>query len=144
MVAYGFKKFFVPQIESGFKRQTVRADRKRHAEPGELVQIYTAMRTKHCRKIIPDQKCLAREHIVIERRPCKITAIEVNGFRLNSDEIEEFAKTDGFSPEQLNGADGLDSHIAEMNMAMFWDRTHPGFTPFVGVLIRWSFDEVSP
>jgi len=144
MVAYGFKNFFVPQIETGFKRQTVRADRKRHAEPGELVQLYTAMRTKQCRKIISDRTCLAKEHIVIERRPATITAIEINGCRLNSDEIEEFARADGFAPEHLKGAADLDSHRASMNMAMFWDRAHPSFGPFVGFLIRWSFDEVTP
>lgn len=57
MVAYGFKKFFSPQIESGHKRQTVRGNRDRHARPGERVQLYEGLRTQYCRKIIADPVC---------------------------------------------------------------------------------------
>lgn len=51
MVAYSFKKRFVPPILSGIKGQTIRAPRKgrsRHARPGDTVQLYTAMRTLYC------------------------------------------------------------------------------------------------
>jgi hypothetical protein len=138
MVAYGFKSFFAPQIESGFKRQTVRGDRNRHARPGELIQLYQGMRTRSCRKLIPDPPCTGVDRIVIERQAVPITAIEINGVRLTDDEIEEFARQDGFAPEHLKGAAGLDSHLARWNMAMFWSLNHPNPGNFEGVLIRWD------
>lgn len=39
MVAYSFRKRFGPPILAGTKAQTIRADRKRHARPGEEVQL---------------------------------------------------------------------------------------------------------
>lgn len=126
MVAYSFKSFFVPQIVAGTKRQTVRSDRKRHAEAGEAIQLYADMRTIHCRKIIPDPMCVTREPIIIERdRPGSISLIEIAGVRLQRDDIEEFARTDGFAPEEIRIlAPHLDSAYAAVNMAMFWDLAH--------------------
>ena len=51
MVAYSFKKQFGPPILAGTKAQTIRADRKRHVRSGELVQLYTGMRTRQCRRL---------------------------------------------------------------------------------------------
>lgn len=63
MVAYSFQKRFVGHVEAGLepgpwcpgmKRHTLRlprAGQSRHARSGEKVQLYTAMRTKHCRPI---------------------------------------------------------------------------------------------
>ena len=54
MTVYSFKARFVPAIEAGTKRQTIRAPRagrSRHANVGSELQLYTAMRTKHCRLI---------------------------------------------------------------------------------------------
>ena len=52
MVAYSLKPRFIPPILSGAKRQTIRAiSRRRHAIPGETLQLYTGMRTKQCRLI---------------------------------------------------------------------------------------------
>lgn len=138
MVAYSFKQFFAAQIDAGVKRQTVRADRKRHARPGEMLQLYTGMRTRNCQKIGPDRICIGVERIIIERRAVEITGIEINGARLSADEIEEFSRTDGFDPDHLKGAAGLDSHLASWNMAMFWSLNHPGDQTFEGVLIRWD------
>ena len=59
MVAYGFKPFFEPQIIAGLKPQTVRGDRRRHAHPGDYLQLYVGMRTRHCRKIISDRRCIS-------------------------------------------------------------------------------------
>lgn len=56
MPAYNFQKQFAPLVESGQKRQTIRAiGKRRHARPGESLQLYTGQRTKACRKLIsPD------------------------------------------------------------------------------------------
>lgn len=71
MPAYSYKRRFVAPIWVGLglpikpviglviaagveirpKRQTIRADRARHARPGEIVQHYCGMRTKSCFKI---------------------------------------------------------------------------------------------
>lgn len=59
MVAYSFQKRFVPPVLAGLesgpwvpgmKRHTLRLPRRQgHAQPGQRVDLYTAMRTKHCR-----------------------------------------------------------------------------------------------
>lgn len=74
MVAYNFHRQFVDPIRRNEKTGTVRAGRMRHANVGESMQLYTAMRTKHCRKILtPDPLCIGvtptrtgRDHV--ERR----------------------------------------------------------------------------
>ena len=59
MVAYNFQEQFVAAIVDGRKRQTIRAiGKKRHAEPGERIQLYTGMRQPGCRKIIDDPVCV--------------------------------------------------------------------------------------
>ena len=59
MVAYSFKARFVPLIREGLKTQTIRAQRSRHARPGELIQLFSGMRTHLCEKIVPDPVCIA-------------------------------------------------------------------------------------
>lgn len=142
MVAYSFKPFFAPQIVLRLKRQTVRSDRPRHARPGEPVQLYQGMRTKHCRKILDrDPVCVDTLPIIIETSnllPCFIASIEVGGCMLHRDEIETFASDDGFEPKHINGlAPGMSGKTARENMGAFWRASHaPGC--FSGVVIKWS------
>lgn len=142
MVAYGFKPFFEAQILTGFKRQTVRGDRRRHAHPGEDVQLYVGMRTRHCRKIIADPKCIAVLPIVIESTDlidAGIAYIEIDGRPLNRDEIEAFARLDGFAPEWVNGLTSfLNGETARANMGAFWRVSHPELRRFQGALISWE------
>ena len=134
MVAYSFKAMFADPIERGVKCQTVRADRQRHACPGEPVQLYTAMRTRHCRKLLtPDPICIDVRRIEIDlapKNPLMIAGIEIDGVALNSDEIEAFAMADGFSADLLGGT-------ARRSMGLFWLRNH-GAILFNGVVIRWE------
>ena len=58
MVAYSFQARFAEPILSGVKGGTIRSDRRRHTRPGEEMQLYTGMRTKHCR-LIARKQCLA-------------------------------------------------------------------------------------
>lgn len=51
MVAYSFHPRFVDAILGGTKRQTIRMHRRRHARPGEEMQLYAGMRTRHCRLV---------------------------------------------------------------------------------------------
>jgi hypothetical protein len=51
MPALNFKKCFAPRIKSGMKRQTIRAHRKNPIERGDMLYLYTGLRTKNCEKL---------------------------------------------------------------------------------------------
>lgn len=148
MVAYSFKSRFVIPILVGLgditpgdgvlnvrgfqistfcrknlplpKRQTIRANgKRRHARPGEAIQLYTAMRTKQCRKI-GDAKCESVHKIEMEITECSLY-IEIDGRTLKS--IHDFARQDGFE----HGED----------MLQFWQEEHRGVSHFDGSLIKW-------
>ncbi len=108
MVAYSFKRRFVEPILAGTKRQTIRAERKRHARPGEELQLYTGMRTKHC-KLIARVMCVGI-------RPITLVLAE--------DLPDTFAQRDGFASWDA--------------MKEFWRKEHPGVEEFHGVLIMWG------
>src|SRR6266404_9068991 len=110
MVAYSFRPRFVDPILGGRKRQTIRAiGRRRHARRGDPLQLYTGMRTKHCR--------------LIGRATC-IDVVEV-GLRFAEDkdledvitnpprsvDLDEFARRDGFADWD--------------EMKAFWRTAHP-------------------
>lgn len=143
MVAYSFARMFADQVSALTKRQTVRAHRWRHARPGEPVQLYTGMRTKHCRKLVAvDPVCIALLPIAIDVSDMVdelIASIEIAGRPLHRDEIEAFARADGFSPEwrprcQQALADVISARKA---MGAFWQKTH-GLGLFQGVIIKWE------
>ncbi len=120
MVAYSFKNRFVPDIQAYLKMQTVRANRKRHARPGEMLQLYCGMRTKHCFKIVPDVRCLTVETIEIDVGPQIIHDILIGNQRVDR---HSFAVKDGFE--------------SVFDMHEFWVKAH-GTGNFSGVLIRWE------
>ena len=135
MVAYSFNKRFVEPIATGHpatgivKRQTIRADRQRHARPGELLQIYQGMRTKHCRKIIGDPVCVAV-------RPLRLF-VSAMGYVQFGDTGEAFgaaAMLDDFARQ--------DGFLHWPDMQAFWQAAHPPACDmdmtFTGVLIRWE------
>ncbi len=124
MPALNFKREFAAAVESGNKRQTIRAYRKDGRDPkrGNTLYLYTGMRTKACRKL-GEARCTSVREIRFERneygdpiawRPHKRDGIEY----LNDDRI---AKRDGF----LNGFALVD----------WFERVHG--LPFEGLLIRW-------
>ena len=134
MVAYSFHKRFVEPIATGHpatgivKRQTIRADRKRHARPGEPLQLYQGMRTKHCFKIIADPVCVAVRplELFIARGYVRFTDTgEAFGVTAM---LDDFARQDGF----LHWAD----------LQAFWQAEYPQASDpemaFMGVLIRWE------
>lgn len=127
MVAYSFKARFVEPIRAGTKRQTIRNERKRHARPGEEVQLYTAMRTKQCR-LIGRAVCFAVTPIRIEffRLGRPMPGITV-GDRLPivaRDDRDSFAWRDGFTDWD--------------DMVEFWRAEHGTVDAFTGVLIEWT------
>lgn len=138
MVAYNFHPMFEPQIVDLSKQQTVRANRKRHARPGEPVQLYAGMRQRGCRKLLkPDPICLSVQRISIATSGLineVVASIAVDGIPLDRDEIEAFARADGFAPERIQ-SEGCAT--ARENMGRFWLARH-GVGHFEGVLIRWN------
>lgn len=131
MVAYSFKARFAPPIVEGRKRQTIRADRKRHARPGEALQLYQGMRTKLCVKILEeDPICIAVQPVRLVFSRHGFAELPIVGNRLLSPSAAlGFALEDGFE--------------SEADMAAFWWSEHRPKDPaetlihFSGVLIRW-------
>jgi hypothetical protein len=142
MVAYSYQKRFVEPMTSGhpvtgvIKNQTIRAERKRHARPGEMIQNYTGMRTKHCRLVI-ERRCLFALPISINVAHGVIAFPDVGIHLLPLDlqrlvwgpgSIADFARRDGF--------------LHWKDMAAFWHEQHPETVNpeyvFTGMLIRWS------
>ena len=144
MVAYSFKRRFVGQIRSGTKAQTVRAPRKLrgvkprslaecrtleeqlefirgHVKPGQGIQLYTGMRTSHC-KLIGRSICASVEPIRFDFDTQDVT-IAGNPPMTDLADLDAFAQRDGF--EDFRG------------LVEFWRENHSGVQQWEGVLIRW-------
>ena len=121
MVAYSFQPRFAPLIRAGVKLQTIRAERERHARPGERLQLFTGMRTAHCMKIMHDPVCTMVLPIRIGFATGEITRIEVG--RVPVRDLDQFAVLDGFTD--------ID------DMSAFW-REHHGVRDFSGGVIEWA------
>jgi hypothetical protein len=133
MVAYSFQKRFVGHVLAGLepgpwcpgmKRHTLRKPRlgrQGHARPEQPAHLYTAMRTKHCRKLgqapvrvqIPLRiaTCTAAWPLILIRRAGaaprskvanlapivqQILDMPVGAF-LAGESMDDFARTDGFA-----------------------------------------------
>lgn len=128
MVAYSFQKRFVGHVQAGLepgpwlpgmKRHTLRQPRFRgHARVDDALQLYTAMRTKHCRLIgrartthvltvtiiagLDQPFTLQVEEVDANWDAPELAAPIVHRLindpqPLAPDEMEEFARTDGFA-----------------------------------------------
>lgn len=120
VVAYSFKQRFVAPILARTKKQTIRADRKRHAREGESVQLYTGMRTKYCRLILR-AACVGIEPVTLILGPVGIVRV---GDRPFPGSLDDFARADGFNKWD--------------DLVYFWELNHPDTPIFSGVLIRWD------
>jgi hypothetical protein len=140
MVAYNFQPMFEPQIVAFEKLQTIRPPRKRHAQSGEPVQLFTGLRKPHCRKLLdPDPICLRVRPVEITTNdllPAAIASIAIDGISLDRQEIERFAISDGFAPKRVNHF-GLSGSTARENMGAFWLKRH-GIGRFDMVLVQWG------
>lgn len=116
MPAYNFKKEFAGAVKSGEKCQTIRKKRKRSTKSGELLFLYTGMRTKDCVKLC-NVICKSVQEIFIVGN----CGISVDGIWLNNREIDNLAKEDGFS--------GVSSFLD------FFDSQYD--LPFSGEIIKW-------
>jgi hypothetical protein len=129
MVAYSFKKQFGPPILAGTKAQTIRADRKRHARPGELVQLFTGMRTRQCRRL-GESRCVEvlPVRMAFSRRGAAELMQVGERYLVTGGQMDAFARADGFADLEA--------------MARFWWTEHPpeggNILTFEGILIRWE------
>lgn len=124
MVAYSFQDRFVEPIRAKRKRQTIRAlGTRRHARPGEELQLYNRMRQKSC-KLVARETCATSTAIFIN---FDVPSICFDGDVLLGAALNDFAQLDGFS--------------SWADMVGFWSDEHfGGEAPsgiFEGVLIRW-------
>lgn len=139
MVAYSFKRMFTIPIRLGLgleimpmitsirpKRHTIRANRARHARPGEEVQLYHGMRTKQC-ELIGRARCTDVQAIEIHFRK-----------RRHSDWLRcaKYGKLD--CPSQLNDFAKSDGFFDWQALREFWRNNHPGVDDFAGVIIFWE------
>lgn len=127
MPALNFQKQFAPLVESGEKRQTIRAYRKdgRDPKPGDTLYLYTGMRTKACRKL-GEVECKSASEVMVFRRGAVMKNPDDESDRIIRND-ENFDAADAFAEE-----DGFGS-MAEM--AAWFEKTHG--LPFEGLLIRW-------
>jgi hypothetical protein len=140
MVAYSFQRRFVAPICKGLGREvppgffnnirvdnrpklhTIRAERKRHARPGEVIQLYYAQRTKHCMSI-GVARCTEVLPIVLIF-DSNVVSIGASIALSKPRELEEFAQSDGFENWE--------------DMREFWSVHQHGLHPFHGVIIYWE------
>lgn len=107
-------------LHDGWDMMMVAQGRSRHARPGEPVQLYTGMRTKHCRKLVdPDPVCLGVYDVSLNfvGPGCAWLDGEIIS------NLDAFARDDGFK-----GWSDMDG---------WWVETH-ATALFDGVLIRWG------
>jgi hypothetical protein len=122
MVAYSFAPRFVEPILNGTKAQTIRAPgKRRHAAPGDALQLYTGMRTKQC-KLIRRARCTDVEAIRLRFDRPDVTT--VGEYISKPAELDRFARCDGFQDYA--------------DMRAFWRQKHGDLDRFEGVLIRWA------
>ena len=128
MVAYSFQRRFATPIKLGLKTQTIRGPRNRHARPGELIQLYTGLRTKAAAKICSDTRCVRVDPIILRfspalgSAPVLLNAVEIDGFKIT--DLDHFARLDGFKGRR--------------DMSLFWVQQHGPMAEFHGVLIIWE------
>lgn len=128
MVAYSFKPSFVPLIVSGIKQQTIRLPRKRHARPGEDLQLFHGPRMRPVR--IGGSICLSTSDVRLDFKRDTVLIGQVAELQ-GDDQLNAFATRDGFG----NSHSGIPPWEF---MARWWSITHPDQPIFAGVLIDWG------
>ena len=120
---FNFKPRFAPKVESGAKRQTIRATRAdgRVPRPGDIAKCYTGLRTTKTRLLMaaPVVRC---EPVRID---FEARTILVGATLLIGPHLERFAKDDGFAD------------AAEM---FDWFHEPHGPDDFEGFVVQWLPD----
>lgn len=88
-------------------------------KPGNILHLYTGLRTKHTR-LLMRVPCVKVEEIIISETAGELF-VRVNGIELDHAECDVLAKRDGFS--------------SWSEMCAFWKDNHT--FPFFGHIIHW-------
>ena len=123
MVAYSFQQQFVAPIQDGRKCGTIRKiGGKRHARPGETIQLYTDLRTKYalCFGLCD---CQAINRVALDLDFGRVEFIDTGTAITTGPELDHFAAADGFANWR--------------ELVAFWAKHHAGTRVFVGIQIRW-------
>ena len=123
MPILNYQQKFAPLVESGKKRQTIRAMRKRPFQEGERLYHYTGLRTKKCRKLLENNCKLA--HLI------EITTDKIQVFRYSI----IFGKIEILFKDNFAQLDGFEDW-PEMK-AWFIKHHKIHIKPFHGQLIKW-------
>jgi hypothetical protein len=128
MVAIDFDPRFETAIREGWKTQTIRKPRERNPRPGDLLQLYTGMRTADCRRICPDVRCTEVMSIEITfGDDFGIDRIVTDGVPVKN--LDDFALRDGFTDSD--------------DMAAFFKLKHGPMETFRGYVIEWSMPRLT-
>lgn len=93
MPLYGFQKQFAPMILNGSKPHTIRRKRKRPTKVGDVLYLYTGLRTKSCQFLLEDT---CKKVVPVAIFP-EIGQVRLNGRLLQLHELLHFAVQDGFA-----------------------------------------------
>lgn len=141
MVAYSFQPQFAEPIIAGTKRQTIRRPgKRRHARPGERLQLYTGMRTKQCRKI-GDAVCEGVFEIALDLRMIRGFSITSRSAGVNFGNPLEALTTHPITPPRFKSFDAFaraDGFADWAALKAFFEQHHPGVDQFEGFLITWT------
>ncbi len=103
----GFKKRFIEPIQIGTKVFTMRFPRKNMPKVGEVLYMYSGLRTANCIKISDKEKLISTQKvkILINYYPTLLPNIttlhvSVDSRSLTENEKVEFVKFDGFTDEK--------------------------------------------
>lgn len=91
MPAYNFKSQFAALVECGAKRQTIRKERKRPTHAGDILILYTGMRTKSARNL-GNHWCISLQGVQIRK-----DAIALGTLGLSPAQADALAAADGFT-----------------------------------------------
>jgi hypothetical protein len=116
MPAFNFQEVFAADVESGVKRQTIRAKRLHRPRVGQTAYCFAGMRTRKCRRLGAWQIRSVSDVRIDE------VGVLLNGAALRAEDLDAFARADGF-----------DRWAGMRN----WFRATHGL-PFHGDLVSWA------
>lgn len=119
MPLLGFKREHIEPIRKGWKRQTIRKVRKYPIQPGEILLMWTGLRTKNTEKI---GQYICRSVTPIE--------IHVSGYIMDSE-----TAIDADDHYLLNRFANLDGFKTWEDLVRFFEGYYE--LPFEGVVICW-------
>ncbi len=154
MPSLNFQARFAPLVESGEKRQTIRAYRKDGRDPkrGDKLYLFTGMRTKACRPLIVERtaaslrRMAARFGLFGHAVECKrVERVRLYALSALSEPVVEIFDLDGnlrWAPDFFSDPFQAERRFAQRDgfrnwreMVAFFETTHG--LPFTGLLTRW-------